>query len=212
MRHLLKGLVIITLLLVGIGSVQANIITNGSFESGTYSGAPYDTLGTGSTAITDWTVSSGDIDWIYTYWTPSDGVRSLDLNGNTVGGISITSGFSTTTGQQYLLLFDLAGNPDGPPSNKNLTVSVGDVVNQPFLFNTSSKTHNNMGWITESLLFNATGPTTFLTFTSTTNGNYGPALDNVRIDPVPEPSSLLFLASGLGALGLAARGRQKKIK
>src|SRR5258708_31625129 len=55
--------------------------SNGSFETGTFDAQAFDTLSAGSTAITDWTVDSGTIDWIGTYWTASNGSRSIDLNG-----------------------------------------------------------------------------------------------------------------------------------
>ena len=55
--------------------------TNGSFETGTFDAQAFDTLSAGSTAITDWTVDSGSVDWVGSYWTASVGSRSIDLTG-----------------------------------------------------------------------------------------------------------------------------------
>jgi hypothetical protein len=42
----------------------ANLIQNGSFETGTIDPGFFATLGVGSTAITGWTVSQGTIDYL----------------------------------------------------------------------------------------------------------------------------------------------------
>src|SRR5258706_10464977 len=60
-------------------------ITNGSFEDGTPSANPFDTVLAGDPAIAPWTVDSGSIDWIGSYWPASDGLRSIDLNGFDTG-------------------------------------------------------------------------------------------------------------------------------
>jgi len=65
---------------------QVNLITNGSFEIGP-DPDPYLPLDPGSTAITGWTVTRDQIDYV-AYWVDADGERSLDLNGSPgVGGI-----------------------------------------------------------------------------------------------------------------------------
>jgi choice-of-anchor C domain-containing protein len=200
---------IAVLMIFAAGTLQAGPILNGSFEDGSYnSSSAFITLSTGSTAIAGWTVSNGTIDWIGSYWSASDGSKSIDLDGNNPGGISITSGFATILGQQYVLLFDMAGNPDGLPATKTLNVSVGNVSNMPFSFDTTGKTRSNMGWVTQSLTFTATGTTSYLTFTSTTPNYYGPALDNVRVNSVPEPSLMLLLGLGISAVSLIGWARK----
>src|SRR5205823_5221846 len=63
-----------------------------------------------STAIPNWTVSSGSVDYIGSdTWQAADGSRSLDMSGHDAGTImQNVSGF--TVGQQYRLSFYLAGN------------------------------------------------------------------------------------------------------
>ncbi len=66
---------------------DTNLITNGSFENGNYNANPnFMTLGAGATNIDGWTVGSGSIDWILTYWQASNGRFSLDLSGTPVPG------------------------------------------------------------------------------------------------------------------------------
>ena len=60
--------------LVGLSVTQADasLILNGSFESGVSPGS-FVTLNAGdSTSLTDWTVKSGNIDYIGSYWTASN--------------------------------------------------------------------------------------------------------------------------------------------
>lgn len=45
-------------------SAAVNLITNGSFESGSFSAAPFDTLSAGDPSITGWTIGGDSIDWI----------------------------------------------------------------------------------------------------------------------------------------------------
>lgn len=169
----------------------ANLVLNGSFEDGP-SGVIVLTLGSGSNVIKNWTVA-GSIDYIGTYWTASQGGRSLDMNG--VGAGSIEQTFLTTPGDTYNVTFDLAGNPSDPVV-KTLRVSAAGRF-QDFTFDTTGKTLTNMGWITKHFTFRAKWDTTTLLFETLTSGNGGPALDNVRVIRAPAltPQYLLLLLS-----------------
>ena len=163
--------------------------TNGSFEIGTDPGA-YATLNPVDTNITDWTINSGSVDYIGTYWQALNGERSIDLNGLAEGSISQT--FPTVIGATYDVTFDLSGNPDSrsdvydllySPPLKDMSVSATGASSQDFTFDTSvmGNSLSNMLWENHKYSFVATATSTTLTFASTIPGAFGPALDNVLI-------------------------------
>ena len=195
---------------VDVNSVQGmNLIRNGSFESSSLNpGRGFISVGTGSTAINNWT-TTGPIDYIGGLWQASDGGRSLDLNSSSTGGISQT--FDTIVGQNYTVTFDLAAHPDRRGSiNKSMRVSAaGD--SEVFTFNRTGKSTLNMGWETNTWMFSATGSSTTLSFISNIGGPYGPTLDNVSVTTVPEP--LTILGAGMAvAFGTGFKKTLSKIK
>jgi choice-of-anchor C domain-containing protein len=199
-------------------SANAALFQNGSFELGIVDVGPFTTLNAGDNAsITGWTVGTGNIDYIGTYWTSADGTRSLDLNGLVPGSISQT--FDVTPGQAYQVTFDLAGNPAGGPTAKTLTTSANATIVLSS-FDTTGKDLSNMGWTPVSFNFTATGSTETLTFLSTTagySGNstyptaFGPALDNVSVTAVPEPSTWAMMILGFLGVGLASYRRKREL-
>lgn len=201
---------------LGAGVAQAATIQNGSFETGPAPGG-FSTLGTGNTAITGWTVTSGNIDYIGSYWVASDGSRSLDMTGDQRGAISTTI-TDLIVGRTYELLFDLSGNPAGQPAAKQLDVTLSSpftMASYTYNITTAGNTTSDMRWVTQMLSFVATSTSTLLTFAAGNGGGggaccYGPALDNVRVElaPVPLPAGGVLLLSGLA--GVAALRRRRK--
>jgi choice-of-anchor C domain-containing protein len=199
-------------------SANAALFQNGSFELGIVDVGPFTTLNAGDNAsITGWTVGTGSIDYIGTYWTSANGDRSLDLNGTVPGSIFQT--FDVTPGQAYQVTFDLAGNPAGGPTAKTLTTSANATIVLSS-FDTTGKDLSNMGWTPVSFNFTATGSTETLTFLSTTagySGNstyptaFGPALDNVSVTAVPEPSTWAMMILGFLGVGLASYRRKREL-
>ena len=160
-------------------------VNNGSFETGIADPGSFTTLtAVDSTSITDWTVNSGDADYIGTYWLASNGSRSIDLDGDTQGSISQT--FATVSGTTYNVTFDLSGNPDGDLGTKDVQVSATGGSPQDFTFDTSAmhNTDATMMWQPKTYTFTASGASTVLNFASQTPGFYGPALDNVVVTAV----------------------------
>lgn len=209
MKKLFYSLILSIFSMVFSSALFALPFQNGSFEIGPNPGV-FSTLSDSNTAILGWEVTQGSIDYIGTYWVASDGGRSIDLNGNYAqGGISQT--FDTILGETYHVSFDLAGNYDSGVDPKTLNVSVALYSGGYSFFKPISWNHTSMGWITYDFVFAAQANSSILTFTSTTgatNDAFGPALDNVHVDQVPEPASLLFLGAGLFGLGFL--GRRKK--
>ena len=157
--------------------------TNPSLELGTYvdGGSGFEQLNVGDTSLDGWTVDSGSVDWIDTYWPAADGSKSIDLSGAEAGAISQT--FDTTIGNTYTVTFALSGNPAGDPAVKTLDVSAtgGSVSSYSYDVTALGNDLTNMNWTSASYTFLATSATTTLSFVSTTDGVFGPAIDNVVV-------------------------------
>lgn len=207
------------------GTADANLVTNGSFENGSYCGnTNFCTLGAGSTAISGWTISSGSVDWISSnFWPAADGLMSLDMTGSSAGGLTASTSFNTILGREYQLSFAMSGNPDGSPAVKQLAVGItpnGGISNSTgifpgatiFSYDTAAQGNSRFGdmkWVTHSLNFTGLGVLTSLSFHSLTPGLYGPALDDVAVveyfrpsASVPEPLTLALALMSFGAIGL----------
>ena len=170
------------------GSVLAAGLANGSFENGSYSSGSWNTLNSGSTAISGWTVSSGTVDWVdSSYWQAANGTKSVDLDGNAAGAVT-SDAFDTVSGGTYFVSFALSGNPDSNLGVKTLQVSAtgSSTPAATYDFNTQvmGNTHADMMYQTEGYTFVATGTTAALTFASQTAGAWGPVVDNVTVTQV----------------------------
>ena len=195
-------------MLCGVSQIAyADLITNGSFESGVYAPPSNDTmsLSVGATNMTGWTVVSDAIAWIgpSNPWslTASTGDFFLDLTdysfGAPFGGVSQT--VLTTPGQAYQLSFDLgSSNIWGRPSA--ILASAGS-TSGTF---TSALTGGNSDWQSFMLPFTASSTSTTISLAGKVGQNYI-GLDNVAVTPVPEPASYLMMIAGLGLLGFAVR-------
>jgi choice-of-anchor C domain-containing protein len=196
--------VLASLLALAIGNSDAAVFLNGSFESASVnpanSSVGFIGLNAGDRSITGWVVDRDNIDYIGPFWQASNGVRSIDLDGVHPGSISQT--FDTVTGATYQVGFDLAGNPDGPPTIKRMEVSAGN-ASAIFQFDLDGHQLNSMGYEHHVFSFQATASSSTLKFSSLTNPNgslpaFGPALDNVTVSlAVPEPNLLVLLLASL---------------
>jgi choice-of-anchor C domain-containing protein len=185
------------------------ILINGSFELGPEIPTFDINILGGSTAIAGWTVTGARIDYVGPPWDVSDGQRAIDLDGNDdIGGIEQT--FATTLGQTYVVSFDLSGNPDGGPLVKAVRVSAAGFTHD-YTFDNSGQTLRSLTWQPITFSFLATSASTTLGFTSlsSSGSSYGALIDNVRVEPVPEPSTFFLLGTALASALTSQRHRSK---
>jgi len=196
---------------------HANLLVNGSFESGAFVNQGNDTmsLNAGSTVISGWTVVTDTTAWI----GPSnpfglhanDGSFFLDLTNYETGApfAGVSQVVATIPGAVYSLSFDLGsstfwGRPD------SLTASAaGTSTNFA-----APLTGTNNDWQHETMNFTAIGATTTVTLQGATGVAYI-GLDNASVDlvslpvdAVPEPETWALFVGGLGGMALVARRRR----
>jgi len=189
-----------------------NLVTNGSFEKGIYNNLDGDPrpqimlLTPGMPNLHGWIVDGPlGVHWIDEGPTnASDGSRYLDLQGrNPPGQLSrIHTTFETLVGARYLLEFDsFRGN-----TANTATVSAGSLMEQPFAGPIAPGGPYGPYFERVAFEFTATDAITVLTFRVAGSNGFGPAVDDVQVSVVPEPSSLVIFCLGLA--GLAARLRR----
>jgi hypothetical protein len=186
---------------------DGNLIINGSFELGNFvPNHPSDdtmTLPVGATDMTGWTVISGGLAWIGPSnpfgLSASDGGYFLDLSGyhDNAPWAGVEQTIPTTIGAQYQLSLDIGTSPPYDSAPVSVLVTAGSAST------TFTSTPLNVNqWETFVFDFTATSSSTSISLTGlATDGEKYIGLDNVSVEPVPEPGTLaLFAGSGLLAL------------
>jgi hypothetical protein len=215
------GVILATLFSSG---VQANLITNGSFETPVVPVGGFTNFGSGSNGITGWTVvgpqasivSKNFVSFGITF-PAQDGNQWLDLTGflsNTVEGVQQT--VATTPGTNYQLSFAI-GNVVNPGGIYGTTSTIDVVVNgtsRGHFTNSAGAGTGTQNWTRIGLTFMATSASTSIEFlnldpaTDNTNGLDNVVLNAVGAPSVPEPATLALVS--LGLVGVAASRRHKQ--
>ena len=195
------GMLLVALLIAEAPAARAGgLILNGGFETPNVTHST--TYIPGDTSLSPWTITSGSVDIVSssptsgTGWPAFEGTQSLDLNGsvgfpgNGMGVIQQT--FATTPGNQYLLFFEYANNPeDGNSTVFIATVSVLDSSSATlgsWDISHSGSSASSLAAMNYTLFAQTFVPdtaSTTLEFASSIGGNYGIVLDAVSASPCP---------------------------
>src|SRR5882672_6223263 len=176
---LVRFCLLVLILAVARGTpARANLVANGSFETGPAPGVSMQ-LNPGSTAVTGWTVTRASIDYVGTEWTAAQGVRSIALNGLAAGGISQT--FASIPLAQYTVRCYMAGDPGSTPVIKQMRVAAaGQSVD--FSADITGMWAWDPGWNPHVWSFTANANNTTLEFYSLMSGTTGPTVDSVTVE------------------------------
>ncbi len=207
-----RTLVVLTVALVGAGAAFAsNIVTNGSFETGDFTGWSE----TGNASVCQQGFASPYCGDAY------DGNYSVSLNaGDVVANMVLSQVLATTAGDTYDLSF--AYGTTGLQNPQTLDVFVDDGVTLGDILNTTAVSPpGNSGygsyfqldnWGTYSFAFTATSSATTLTFADDPSNTAVTVSEDGKLDDVqvvaasaPEPASFLLLGTALVVIGRAAR-------
>ena len=184
--------------------IAQNLLTNGSFETGDYSGGDFEHIPAGASDITGWTVGGDGVDWHNDgeMQFPQDGLLVVDLNASDGDSGSISQIFSTVAGQDYSLTFYLCGpNPSSTsfPDPREVQVDVAGIQQ---IFSAPASPNQNLVWEQKQLNFTAAGSSTTLAFSTVVpTGFWGPTLDNVSVTAgAPVPTAPLWALVALGTV------------
>ncbi|HEY3267723.1 MAG TPA: DUF642 domain-containing protein [Armatimonadota bacterium] len=160
-----------------------NLVVNGDFEATPirHQSVPLP----GGSAFYGWQADGHSIDLAGTDFAAAAGAQCVDLNG--VGPGEIYQEIATTARQPYILRFALSANPNGPassPVEKAMNVRWNAASALSATFNAKGKTPRNPGWVYKAVRVVGTGRDR-LTFESRTPGDWGPAIDDVALEPLP---------------------------
>ncbi|MFL6416496.1 MAG: DUF642 domain-containing protein [Bryobacteraceae bacterium] len=198
-------------------AAKADLITNGSFETGTFvnDGNATMTFNPGLTAMAGWTAVGREVSWITTPnpWglSAQTGIFFLDLTAYNAGAPfgGVTQTVTTIVGEQYELAFYLGSYTQrwgGPPVS---ILASAASTSQTFTVSTASTAST---WAPFSLVFTATSTNTAVSLTGAAGVAYI-GLDNVSVNPVgatavPEPGPIALVTAGLVLLALGFRKAQ----
>lgn len=179
-----------------IHSTNAQIITNGSFETPNVS--TFVTINAGQTTIAPWVVNLGSVDVVDSNFNGApafQGQQYLDLDGISPG--RVTQPFATTPGLSYTINFAYANNYLNQPS-ASATVKLFDLggVRLSQTITHSSSVSGNLNWTVFGGQFTAVQSTTSLEFSSLSAPGSGGGIFLDAVQIVPEPASAVLLLLG----------------
>ena len=225
MTNRLTNAAVGALLLGTISSTASasSIIANGSFETDVVPVGFYTSFACGPT-ITSWTVIcpqgsevaivSGSFNQSGFSFPAQEGVQWLDLTGvNSNAGEGVQQTVATSAGTVYVLSF-WVGNVSDPGGPFGITSTVEVDINGAFagLFSNSGGT-TTQTWEQFTLPILATGGSTTIAFINRDpSSDYHNGLDNISLNAIPEPATLLLFGTGTAALRLLRRRKGSDLR
>ena len=188
---ILKGAAVsLALALAPCGAHAAtNLVTNGSFETG---------------AFTGWTTNPVSYPQTILTHTVQDGSYSAQIEGFSYGPNTLSQLIATTSGQSYTLSFwyDAVG----------AAANGFDVTwNGATVFSVTNQVTSGYQHITANVLGSGSDALVFTAY----NDRYNTMLDNVSVSAVasavPEPATWAMMITGFGAAGVMVRASRRRI-
>ena len=204
------------------GPAAANIITNGGFELGTFTGGNSlaQQIQPGGGELSGWTISNAPATWYASGW--SNNPQQIPLNPRTGNfGVSLADGSVRTVNlsqtinllpfQQYQLSF-WVGNYSFNNGPAGVNVSITDGTSNTILLSenvTSPLPSASSNWTRFAFNFIADGTSNTISFNELNGPSYI-GLDDVSIAAVPEPATWAMMIAGFAAVGLVAYRRRSR--
>ena len=179
------GIVVAALGISPQASASVNLVTNGSFETGSFS---------------DWTqFGNAGATFVLSGISSNGNYSALFGAVGSLGGIS--QSFATIAGKGYAVSFDL-WNSGGSPNEYKVEFGSTVLVHE---FNQSPFGYQHFSYITTAA---SSSTTLALSFRQDPSYYY---LDGVSVNPVPEPEEWAMMAISIPLVGWQIRRKQKRI-
>ena len=202
MKHT-QTMAMATLLLVASQLTQANLMTNGGFETGDFTGWSH----AGNLAVISDAQFRNQAGAIGLF---PNGAFAVDFsNGNNPATGYLTQNLSLEAGQTYELSFNYGRLQPGGGGPQSLRVEVTNLADDQQLLNTvisDSSAQIDLAILLDQYTYRffANVPSVKLSFSDESNGTLSTdgVFDNVTLSAVPLPATAWFLLSGLGSIWL----------
>jgi hypothetical protein len=200
---------------------SANLIANGGFELGTFTGgiSLAQQIQPGDSTLPNWTVSNAPFTWYASGWSnnlpqtplnPHTGSFGVNLADGSVNTITLSETFHVVPFQQYQLSF-WVGNFSANNGPAGLNVNITDGTSNTLLLSEAlaPATNGSHTWTQFKFKFFADGTSNTLSF-SEINGPSYIGLDDVSVTAVPEPATWTMMIVGFAGVGFLAYRRKSK--